>query len=131
MDYVRNEVRYETLFHRVQYACVVPVGDEQYVFEMAEIENVDALKSGEPAVRIVYILLLRPLFQPVRQRLQVRVTGQYFLETDAGRTDRQIRLLQVRERIDVGIVHRRVQERHQRTLRANNGINVVPFVIRQ
>jgi len=101
----------------VQDARVVPVGHEQNVFEMSQVEDVDALEPGESAVRIVYVFFFGPLLHAVRQTLQVRVAGQYLLETDAGRADRQVRLFQVRERVDVGIVHGRVQERDQRTLR--------------
>lgn len=114
---VRYEIRYEALVHGVQNARVVPVGHEQHVFEVSQAEHVDALKSCVPAVRIVYVFFFGPFLHAVRQRLQVRVARQYLLETDAGRTDRQIRLFQIRKRVDVGIVHRRAQERHQRALR--------------
>lgn len=124
MDHVRYEVRYQTFVHRVQHPGVVLVGDEQYVFEVFQVENVHALEPGETAVRIVDVLFFGPFLHPVSQRLEVRIAGQQFLETDAGRPDRQVRFLQVFERVDVGIVHRSVQERHQRTLKNAHTVKI-------
>jgi len=97
----------------VQYARVVPVGDEQNVFEMLQIEDVNALEPGKLAVRVMYVYFFFPLLDSVGQGFQVWVSGEYFLEADAGCPNRQVRLFQVGERIDIGIVHRSVQERHQ------------------
>lgn len=65
MNYVWYKVRYQTLVHCVQYASVVPVGDEQNVFEMFQIEDVNALEPGELAVRIMYVYFFFPLLDPV------------------------------------------------------------------
>lgn len=102
--------------HGVQHARVVPVGHVEHVLEVFQAEHVHPLEPGETAIRVVDVHLVGPLLQPVGQRLQVRVAGQYLFETDAGRPDRQVRPFEVRERVDVRIVHRRAQERHQRSL---------------
>lgn len=83
---------------------------------MFQVEDVNALEPGELAVRIMYVYFFFPLLDTVGQRLQVWVSGEYFLEADTGCPNRQIRLFQVGERIHIGIVHRSVQERHQRAL---------------
>jgi len=108
MNYVRYKVRYQTLVHGVQYARVIPIGDEQNVFEMFQIEDINALEPGELAVRIMYIYFFFPLLESRGQRLQVWVSDEYFLEADTGCPNRKIRLFQVGERIDIGVVHRSV-----------------------